>query len=275
MTSIVIPAHNESRSIARAIRSVLDQCADAEVVVVANACEDDTADQARRVSREVHVIETETSGKCPAMNLGDDTVESFPRFYMDADVYLAPGSIARLERALDDGVLLVAPESRIEFRRSSLPARLVLQIERRNHFYGGSSAPNGSGVFGVSQSGRRRWDRFPKVLNDDGYVGLHFTAAETAVVPGAVSIVEPPRTFRAMIGPRARSIRGNWELQELFPDSYRERYAGGFRTILQSLASPRLWCAGLAYGSLRTASRFRAWQERRSDLWNQDRSTRC
>ncbi|MFZ9914632.1 MAG: glycosyltransferase family 2 protein, partial [Phycisphaerales bacterium] len=50
MPSVVIPAYNDGAGIERCLRSVLSQgVADLTVVVVANACRDDTAARARAV----------------------------------------------------------------------------------------------------------------------------------------------------------------------------------------------------------------------------------
>jgi cellulose synthase/poly-beta-1,6-N-acetylglucosamine synthase-like glycosyltransferase len=44
--SVVIPAMNEGQTIGRVIRAVLEQCPDAEVIVVDDASRDNTADEA-------------------------------------------------------------------------------------------------------------------------------------------------------------------------------------------------------------------------------------
>ena len=88
MISIVIPAYNESVSIAKCLHSVFSQTLDEpmEVVVVCNGCTDNTAEIARAFRPEVTVIETTVGSKVVALNLGDEAVTSFPRIYLDGDM---------------------------------------------------------------------------------------------------------------------------------------------------------------------------------------------
>jgi len=73
MISIVIPARNEAPVIARNLRALTTGAAvdEIDVVVVCNACTDDTAGVARSFGPPVRVIETEVGGKAHALNLGD------------------------------------------------------------------------------------------------------------------------------------------------------------------------------------------------------------
>jgi len=91
--SIVVPAHNEEAVIEANLRALLAGTSPDEfdVIVVANACHDRTADIAKSVG--VHVIETETPGKAHAIALGDAVARVFPRIYLDADVRLPATSV--------------------------------------------------------------------------------------------------------------------------------------------------------------------------------------
>jgi len=71
MPTVVIPAYNEANGIERTLRAVLgDGVGDLVVVVVANACRDDTAERARAVAvpagARVVVLETPEGGKTAA-----------------------------------------------------------------------------------------------------------------------------------------------------------------------------------------------------------------
>ncbi len=275
MPSVVIPAHQEEASIAAAIDSVLqDDLDDLEIVVVANACSDRTASRAAAASDSVTVIETDIAGKCHAMNLGDSAVTSFPRAYMDGDVDLIPGTLGSLMESIGRGLHLTCPKARLEPSGLSTAAKLVLKGQSTNQFYNGEHAPNGSGIFVVSEAGRSRWGAFPEhVINDDGFVGLHFTLEESRVTPDAISNVYPPITFWDMIGPRSRSIRGNWQLEKLYPDLYHRRYRGIGRGNAGSiLRNPGRWFPGMFYGASRLLARARALAQLRGNDWNQDRS---
>jgi len=106
--SVVVPAHNESATIASTVESVLsqDRVPD-EVVVVCDNCTDDTAEIARRYP--VRVVETvgNTAKKAGALNQALPQVMAGLRdddavLVMDADSVLAQGFLAEAERRLLD-----------------------------------------------------------------------------------------------------------------------------------------------------------------------------
>ncbi len=76
--SIVVPAHNEEQVIAGNLRRLIADTDPGEfdVVVVANACSDRTAEAAERIG--VRVVETSVPGKVPAIRLGDGACRTFP-----------------------------------------------------------------------------------------------------------------------------------------------------------------------------------------------------
>ena len=116
---------------------------------------------------------------------------------------------------------------------------------------------------------------FPEaIINDDGFVGLHFDFEESRVIHQAIANVYPPKTFRSMIGPRSRSIRGNWQLAHRYPDLYKRRYEGIGRNNLGSiLRKPDRWIPGMYYGAVRTIARAKALTQLKSNDWNQDLSS--
>src|SRR4051794_15424831 len=110
IASVVIPAHNEAASMHRCLRQLLAGAArdEIDVIVVANACADDTAAIARRAG--VRVIETPVPGKTNALRLGDEACLVFPRVYADADVDLAYPSLRLLVDSLAvSGAMAAAP----------------------------------------------------------------------------------------------------------------------------------------------------------------------
>ena len=99
MPTVVIPAYNEGKGIARCLRAVLaDEIADLTVVVIPNACKDNTADEARAVPAparaRVLVVETAEGGKTNAINLGELALreagaDTYPRLFLDGDIEFA------------------------------------------------------------------------------------------------------------------------------------------------------------------------------------------
>ncbi len=117
--SIIIPAHNEEAVIERTLRAVLaDAVEDLEVVVIVNASTDATADIARSVDPGINVLETQTPGKCNALNLGEATLASFPRVFLDADIQLLPGSLSKLLNASGPDRPIVSPSPSFRSLRS-------------------------------------------------------------------------------------------------------------------------------------------------------------
>ena len=229
--SIVVPAHNEEAVIATNLRALLAGTAPDEfdVVVVANACHDRTAEIAK--SAGVRVIETETPGKAHAIALGDAVARTFPRIYLDADVRLSATSARALVSAsARPGVLACAPVPQLEL------TGVGWFVGRVHRVHDGLIAPNralaGVGAYVLTDAGHARvFPMPPDVISDDGWVHASFTPGERVVVPEAVSLVRPARTVAAHLERRVRVRRGNRQLAAL-GRPYREGRLG-----LGSLAS--------------------------------------
>ena len=110
MVSVIVPAHNESESIARCLGSMTEGLAEngMQIVVVCNGCDDDTAEIARRFGPPVEVVELSTASKVAALRRGEEVAKGFPRFYVDADVLLPLESIRRVAEVLQRGPWLAA-----------------------------------------------------------------------------------------------------------------------------------------------------------------------
>lgn len=106
---VLIPAHNEDRSIALTLASVIPQLADArDAVVVADNCDDATAEVARSCgATAIERTDCERRGKGYALDFGVRYLEQDPPavvIVLDADCRLYPGSVAALrERIVTTG----------------------------------------------------------------------------------------------------------------------------------------------------------------------------
>lgn len=114
--AIVIPAHNEQAVIGRTVKHLLAQRyppALFDVHVVADHCEDDSANVARRAGAEVHVRHDEPRGrKGFALSWALQRLLADARHYdafviFDADSLPAPDCLAELQRKLTQGVRCV------------------------------------------------------------------------------------------------------------------------------------------------------------------------
>jgi glycosyltransferase involved in cell wall biosynthesis len=103
-TSLVIPARNEARRIEPTLRAYASGLGpEVELIVVANACDDDTAAVARRVAAErpgIRVIETpEHIGKGGAVRAGWREAAGELVGFADADLATPVGSVRRVIEA--------------------------------------------------------------------------------------------------------------------------------------------------------------------------------
>lgn len=214
MTSVVIPAHNEARVIHRCLRALLADAepGELEVVVVANGCTDDTAQQARR-HRDVTVVELRQGSKPAALNAGDATATRFPRLYLDADVTLDRQAVRALAAAVQPQgpALAAAPALHLDTAHSSPLVRSYQQVWQRLPQI--REGLMGRGAYLLSRAGRERFGAWPDLIADDALINERFTAAERAVVPAAVSTVTAERSVRELLHRKTRVFAGNRQLR--------------------------------------------------------------
>ena len=217
MTSVVIAAHNEGRTIGRCLDALLggQTAGSLEVVVAANGCSDNTVEAATRPG--VVVIDLPDAGKSAALNAAEREVVSFPRVYLDADCTLTSEDITCLAAALDgdvaEGPLPLAATARRVVDTAGRPfvVRHYYRMLARHPAFGHSLF--GRGVVVLSERGRARFERFPVVIADDFFLDSLFTAGEKGVVSDVVSLVGAPSTSRVLVQRLARVRRGNREIR--------------------------------------------------------------
>ncbi|WP_406319169.1 glycosyltransferase [Streptosporangium sp. NBC_01639] len=227
---VVVPAHNEEAVIASGLRRLLAGTAPGEfdVVVVANACADRTAEAARQAG--VRVVETPVPGKANALRLGDGTCRTFPRVYLDADVGLSADSVRALVAAADrPGVLACAPVPVWDLDGVGWVARRLHKVH--DQLIAPFRALAGVGVYVLTEQGHARVFPLPDVISDDGWAHGGFAPHERVVVTEAQSLVRPARTVSAHLSRRVRVRLGNRQLAEL------GRSAAEGRLRLSSLVS--------------------------------------
>jgi len=259
MISIVVPAHNEGSVIARALGAwVSNPGSDGmDVVVVCNGCTDNTAEIARRFGPTARVIESEVASKTHALNLGDQISRAFPRIYADADIVITVDAIRALTRRLERGdVLAVAPTPDITLTGCSWLVRKYYDI--RSRLPSSREGIGGSGVYALSEEGRKRFTRFPDLIADDMYVRLQFKPEERETLPSARSIVFAPRTISQLIAVRTRAHTGIFELAHYFPELRVNKAETNHRTLIALFKEPRLWSGLLIYCCVNILARCRA-----------------
>ena len=259
MISIVIPAHNEARTIQATLSGLLPgiKSGEFEVVVVCNGCSDRTADVVRAVSDRIDCVDVEIPSKTHALNVGDSRTHRFPRIYMDADIRMAYNDLLTLAGALGEGKLLaVSPRMQMDLSSSSWVVRAYYDIWSQLPYC--REGLIGVGVYALSEVGRSRFGEFPDIIADDGYVRLQFTPEERGAVDGVFSIVTAPSHLVGLIKIKTRSRLGEYELKARFPELYKndsKDYAGAMTRLLCDWRSlPKV----LMYVLINVVARLRA-----------------
>lgn len=277
MISIVVPAHNEGSVIARTLSQWVTAMASEEVdvVVVCNGCMDDTAAVARGFEPTLRVVESEIASKTHALNLGDQMSSGFPRIYVDADILISIDAIRALAKRLAQGdVLAVAPTADINLTGCSWLIRKYYDI--RSRLPSSREGIGGSGVYALSEAGRRRFGKFPDVTADDTYVRLQFGMNERETLPDVTSTVFPPRTGLQLIAIRTRAYRGTFDLARRFPDLQKNMGEANDSRLLALLSKPKLWLGLVIYCLVNIIARYRATRGLRSEVhpWHRDETSR-
>lgn len=226
MLSVIIPANNEEDYIGPCLDSLAAQRLDdglrIEIIVAANGCNDQTvavaqtfADQVKTRGWQLEVLDIAEGGKANALNQADAMASGDMRLYLDADVICSEDLLSQITAVLDrsdpayaSGTLIVAPaKSWITRRFADLWSRLPFMT---------TDAP-GAGLFAVNQAGRKRWDLFPQIISDDGYVRLLFRPEERIKVEASYlwPMVEG---FLALVRVRRRQDAGMAEIATKYPD---------------------------------------------------------
>ncbi len=210
LASVVIPAHDEARSIQRCLMSLrvgIDASA-LDVVVVCNGCTDDTARRPASRWPGARVLELPVASKAAAVRAGNAATDVFPRVHLDADVRLTGGDLARLVAPLHRGeVEATAPRRVLVRERSSRPVRWYYDVwEQLPQVRSGLF---GRGAFALSAEGQARVSALPDLMSDDLVASEVFSAEERRVVDDAVVVVVPPRTTHDLLRRRVRVHTGN------------------------------------------------------------------
>lgn len=278
--SVVIPAHDEAAVIGRLLTSLVPaaRAGDLELIVAANGCTDDTAAVAASFGSSVVVVETERASKIAALNAADAVAGCYPRAYVDADVVVEASALLQLGDVLGriDGPLVAAPRMRVDLSRSSWPVRAHYRIweltdyRQRGHV--------GSGVYALSELGRRRFGAFPEVIADDRFVQQQFRPAERGSVPESFTIFAPT-TFRALLHRSTRAAAGNAQLHRMdVPALPSDGATAGMRSLIRRVGPhPTLWPAMAVFCVSYLLPRLLARRKRaggRMDVWERDETSR-
>lgn len=261
MISVVIPAHDEAAVIERCLSRLVDGAPQGalEVIVVCNGCRDDTALRAQDFGPPVRVLSVDEASKARALQLGDREARSFPRFFIDADVVVSFPALRDVARRLTAGdALAAAPRAEVDMRPTTWPVRAFYRVWTRLPYFDGSMV--GSGVYALSEEGRRRFGRFPEVIADDEFIRRQFRPGERLRVDTCRFTITPPSSVSGLLADKTRSRLGLYQLDRQFPEL---RSSLGLASWLRQstralLGRPTTWPSLPVYACVTLLARLRA-----------------
>jgi len=276
--SIIIPAFNEEVSISATLAPLVSLLAEdeAEIIVVCNACTDKTAEVVKKISSEIICIETEIGSKSHALNLGDAAARFFPRIYLDADIALSTDAVNGMVESLKNPlVFATSVEAKMNLSSCSWCVRAFYDVWLRLPYC--KAGMIGSGVYALSKAGRGRFEKFPAIIADDGYVRCLFTEQERPLTTRGYATVKAPKDLFSLIKTQTRSRLGRYELKEKFPQLLSNE-TKDYSQAMKSLGSNyRLWFKIAAYITVNLISRIRAnhqYANKQTTRWERDDSSR-
>ena len=238
--SIIVPAHNEASrgfSVLATIEAAAEEL-NALVIVVCNGCTDDTLAVAR-TARRVEVAEIPEASKAAALNVGDELAGAvFPRLYLDADVCITVDALAKVAASLrgPDGAI-AGPTTSYLLDGAPWLVRRYYDALAEIPFLArlSSDLMIGRGLYAVNAAGRARFERFPALTADDGFIDRLFDPNEKRVVSDAVAGVPVPGTVKGFFRAKTRAAAGTKELVSWLQVHRPDRLA-----VADTLPDPRL-----------------------------------
>lgn len=270
--SVIVPVYNEGRRLFATVPPLLEGLpAGCEIIYICNGCQDDSEAILRElVGGAAIMLATPVAGKALAIRAGEEQTNLFPRFYVDSDVVISGGALARLAAGLGSGIELVSPRIEHEFGGTAFCARVI-------HRYRQSLPHAREGayhhVLGISARGRARWGEFPDLWADDSFIEAMIPDDRKRLIKEVTVRTRPPQGLWQWIMVRKRWHIGHRQLRAL---GYSPPHVPGqCRALLLSLMSPtRALPAVLYVCTVALAMVLAKWRGKGSVDWYQDQSSR-
>ena len=279
--SIIIPAHNEEVAIKRLLdmfqKEMEENKFKCEIIVVCNGCSDETANIVKRFEF-VGLIETDKASKTFALNLGDEAANYFPRIYLDADVIINLKSISCIVETIKKrDVSVVVPVVKNDTSHSSFIVKAFYYVWQRMPYF--RDGMIGCGVYGLSLYARSKFNCWPEVISDDGFIRAMFSADEREICHEAKVKILTPLTVSSLINIKTRSRLGRYELYKKYPQMMiRERREKKyFRIIFTIIKNPTMITIVPFYLYINIIARYRAiiqMKTLKNYRWERDITTR-
>ena len=258
--AILVPAHNESLLIGRLLESLnaLDYPrSNFDVHVVADNCEDDTAEQARSHGAQVHErTDPENKGKGFALRWGLRQISERPEAYdaiivVDADCVVSGDFLRRMDARLEHGAEVIQSANRVlNPTESPLAALRLASFAGYNYLrpfarsaLGLSAGLKGTGMcFSAKVLGATDWDASGIAEDAEFHLELVRLGRRVEFAPEAAVLSDMPVTYSQASSQSARWERGRIELLRRVPgllsDAVRKRSAVRLDAAIEQLIPP-------------------------------------
>ena len=278
MATVIVPAHNESGVIEACLDSIVKQPEVDHIVVACNGCTDDTADIVRRKYPDIHCLDISTPSKVNALNEAEDFARelglTFPVYYIDADTRLSLNCVSKTNRYLETSdILLAAPTPIIDTSHSSWIVRTYYKVWLNLPYIKEGVIATCSYI--ITEEGRSRFEKFPDVINDDGFIRCNFWNKEISNIPDAEIYIRAPKDIYSLIKIKSRARLGNMQLIATGQCKVVEKKQYG--SVMRSLLFSRDWLPTLIYigiaGIIRIRSKLQ-FKRIKDYRWEKDLSSR-
>lgn len=216
MPTVIIAAYNEAAVIRDTLRSLNEGCENGhyQILVVCNGCNDGTEKIIQQEFSSVICISLEQASKALAIRHAESLSLGFPRLYLDADIILNSTDAKSLfdigTKQLDPA--LIVPGSSVITQQSQTAVKRFYKTWYSTRFV--QQLGFGAGAYMLNKAGRERFNKWPRLIADDGFVRSQFSQSEIHVRQSLKVTVKAPLTTGTLIKVKARSKLGNLELKK-------------------------------------------------------------
>lgn len=267
IATILIPAWNEAAVIARTLSALRDPRL--RLVVIANACTDDTAKIARHTAPEAFVLETGRPGKINALNIGKVcAVPNRPVVFLDADIETTRAQIMLLIDALEHAHAACG-QMKIDTTGSSALVRAYMRAWVHNPYFARGKF---GGLFAISSQAAKGLFPLPQVTADDEYIRRTLEPLGIAYVPDCSFTARAPRNLLTLIRVRRRALRGARAVAFIGA----KRDGGPAAMLRHALPRPRLWADTAVFAAIMVLVRLQlaCESEAAATVWERDTTNR-
>ena len=279
MATVIVPAHNEAGVIEACLDSIIGQDNVDNIIVACNGCTDETAQIVREKYPDIHCLDIETPSKVNALNEAETYARelglTFPVYYIDADTRLSENCLIKINAYLEthQDILLAAPTPIIDTSASSWLVKTYYKVWVNLPYIKEGVIATCSYI--ITETGRQRFERFPEVINDDGFVRCNFWNREISNVPDTEIYINAPRDIYSLIKIKTRARLGNMQLEATGQCKVKEDKQYG--SVMRSRLLSRDWFSTLIYIGIAGIIRIRSknqFKRLKDYRWEKDLSSR-